>query len=86
MRYNNEIKEFIIENFLFGDGKDFTDATNFFNDGIVDSTGVLEIICFVEETYNIDIPDDDVTLNNFSSVSTVNTYINNRLAQNHSNN
>lgn len=71
MDYKKEIKEFIIENFLFGEKGEFEDTTNIFQKGIVDSTGVLEIICFIEETYNITIEDEEVTHNNFSSIENI---------------
>ena len=82
MEHKKEIHEFIVENFLFGDGKDFTDSTDFFKGGIVDSTGILEIMCFIEETHDIIIHDDDVILDNFSSVNSINNYLENRLAEN----
>ena len=82
MKYKKEIHEFIIENFLFGDGKDLTDSTDFFNGGIVDSTGILEIMCFIEETYDLVIPDDDVVLDNFSSVNSVSNYLEENLTEN----
>ena len=80
MTHKTEIQEFIIENFLFGDGKDLKEDTNFFEKGIVDSTGVLEIICFLEETYDITIDDDDVTQKNFATVNNVDNYLLQRLS------
>lgn len=82
MSKEHEIQEFIIENFLFGDGKDFNADTNVFDKGIVDSTGVLEILSFLEETYDIIIEDDDVTQSNFSTVKNISNYLKNRLSSN----
>jgi acyl carrier protein len=81
MSKNADIHEFIVENFLFGDGKDFTPDTNLFDKGIVDSTGVLEILSYIEETFNIVIDDDDVTQSNFSSVNNISNYLQNRLSE-----
>jgi len=81
MNKKAEIREFIVENFLFGDGKDFNDDTNVFDKGIVDSTGVLEILCYIEETYDIVIDDDDITISNFSSLNNISNYIQNRLSK-----
>ncbi len=39
-----KIREFIIENFLFGEDNDLKDDTSFLEEGIIDSTGVLELI------------------------------------------
>ena len=45
-----EIRQFIIEAFLFGDESDpFEDSDSFMQKGIIDSTGVLELISFLEE-------------------------------------
>ena len=75
MDYKKDIEEFIVENFLFGEKNELKEETNFFDKGIVDSTGVLELICFIEESYDITIDDEEVTQKNFSSISNVNNYL-----------
>ena len=75
MEYNENIKEFVIENFLFGEGDKLNDNTNFFEESIIDSTGILELVCFVEETYNLTISDDEIVEQNFSSVNNVTTFV-----------
>lgn len=81
MDYRKEIKEFIVENFLFGEESELNYDTDFYNSGIVDSTGVLEIICFLEENYPTIIEDDEVTQQNFSSINSVNSYLQKKLSQ-----
>lgn len=78
MDYKKEIKEFIIENFLFGEKGQFDEKTDIFEKRIVDSTGVLEIICFIEESYNLTIDDDEVTLNNFSNIENIARFLQNK--------
>lgn len=56
------ISEFIREKFEIGDDPDFTNDVHLFNEGFVDSFGAVEIIHFVEETYNIEITQRDITL------------------------
>ena len=75
MEYHENIKEFVIENFLFGEGDKLNDNTNFFEESIIDSTGILELVCFVEETYNLAISDDEIVEQNFSSVNNVTTFV-----------
>lgn len=75
MTYKKDIEEFIVENFLFGEKNGLTETTNFFDKGIVDSTGVLELICFLEETYDLTIDDEEVTQKNFSSIFNVNNFL-----------
>lgn len=75
MNVKEEIFEFIVENFLFGEENDFKSDTNVFDKGIVDSTGVLEILSYLEDTYDIVVEDDDVTQSNFSSVDNISSYL-----------
>ncbi len=56
------ISEFIREKFDIYDDPDFTNDVHLFNEGFVDSFGAVEIIHFVEETYNIEITQRDITL------------------------
>ena len=79
MDYKKEIEEFIVENFLFGEKNGFAEETDFFDKGIVDSTGVLELILFIEEQFELTIDDEEVTQKNFSSVANINAFLNNKL-------
>ena len=54
-----KIKSFIIENFLFGDAEGLEDNTSFLDAGIVDSTGILELVDFLDDEFNIEISDDE---------------------------
>ncbi len=56
------ISAFIREKFEIYDDPDFTNDVHLFNEGFVDSFGAVEIIHFVEETYNIEITQRDITL------------------------
>lgn len=65
-----EIRQFIVENFLFGeeDGQLSNDAS-FLERGIIDSTGVLELVAFLEEKYRIKINDDELVPANLDSIN-----------------
>lgn len=69
------VHEFIVENFLFGDGEQLTNETSFLDSGIIDSTGILELITFLEETYNITIEDDELIPENLDSLNSVAKFI-----------
>ena len=79
MNHVSGIREFIIENFLYGEDADLDDDVHFYESGIVDSTGMLEIVAFVENTYNITVHDDEVIPENFSSVNAINQYLQKKL-------
>jgi len=73
------IKSFIIENFLFGDEGKLKDDTDFFNTGIIDSTGILEIVGFIESSMPVKVKDDELVIKNFSSLNNITTYLNLKL-------
>ena len=79
MENMTKVREFIVENFLFGDGDEFKNDTPFFENGIVDSTGILEIISFLEETFQINIEDEELIPENFSTVQTIDKYLSSKL-------
>jgi len=75
-----EIREFVVGNFLFGqDAESLTDDESFLDSGIIDSTGVLELVSFLESHYNITIADDEVVPDNLDSVSKVSSFLQRKL-------
>jgi acyl carrier protein len=74
----NIIREFIIENFLFGNSERLSSGTNLFEEGIVDSTGIIELISFIETTFNISINDEELITDNFSSLDSISGFISNK--------
>ena len=65
-----EMRQFIVDNFLFGDKESkFSDDDSFLERGIVDSTGVLELVAFLEEKYRIKIKDSELVPENLDSIS-----------------
>ncbi|MCJ7824072.1 MAG: acyl carrier protein [Anaerolineales bacterium] len=70
------IRTCILENFLFtdDDGQLQNDAS-FLEEGIVDSTGVLELVMFVEETFSITVEDEEILPENLDSVTQLARYV-----------
>lgn len=66
-----EIRTFVVQNFLFGQGQEFDDGTSFLENGIVDSTGVLELVAHLEETYDVKVNDDELTPDNLDSIEAI---------------
>ena len=64
----SRIKKFIVENFLFGNDNGLKDDTSFLDEGIIDSTGVLELIGFIEETFSVQVEDDELVPENLDSI------------------
>lgn len=75
------VKEFIIENFLFGEEEQLKLDTDFFEKGIIDSTGVIEIVSFLEETFNVSVEDDELIPENLSSLNNIDAFLKKKLSQ-----
>ncbi|MBU0755640.1 MAG: acyl carrier protein [Planctomycetes bacterium] len=70
------IRKFIVDNFLFGQEDDqLTSEISLLQSGTIDSTGVLELVMFVEETYGIKIEDDELLPENLDSIRNVAEFV-----------
>lgn len=70
--YAAEIKAFIVSNFLFGqDGSGLTEEQSFLETGVIDSTGLLELVSFVEQKYGISIGDRELVPENLDSLRNI---------------
>lgn len=63
-----DIQSFIIDNFLYGRSVELTPDESLLELGLIDSTGVLELVTFLESQYAIQIYDEEVVPNNFDSL------------------
>ena len=75
----DKIKEFIIENFLFGEAEGLKDDTSFLDEGIIDSTGILELVNFLEEEFEISVDDEELVPENLDSINNVAAYLEKKL-------
>jgi len=75
MDNSSKIRQFIVENFLFGDGQVLKDDTSFMQEGIIDSTGILELVFFLEETFGVSVEDDELVPENFDSLKRIVKYL-----------
>jgi len=70
-----KIRGFIVENFLFGNDDGLSDESSFLEEGIIDSTGVLELVNFLEEEFGITVDDEDLIPENLDSINNVVNYL-----------
>jgi acyl carrier protein len=75
------IRQFIIDNFLFGDADSLEDDSSFLDEGIIDSTGVLELVNFLEESFSISIGDEELVPENLDSVNKVAKFVDKKKVQ-----
>ncbi|MBI5307183.1 MAG: acyl carrier protein [Planctomycetes bacterium] len=74
------INEFILENFLFSSDPGSIDGnTSFLEMAIVDSTGILEIVSFLEETFGIKVEDEEIIPENLDSIQKLVAYTKKKL-------
>jgi acyl carrier protein len=74
----HELRSFIVDNFLFGEQSApfaFSDDDSFQERGIVDSTGILELVCHLQEQYAIEIADDELVPDNLDSLAKVARFV-----------
>ncbi|HEY1266363.1 MAG TPA: acyl carrier protein [Candidatus Binatia bacterium] len=66
----NVLRQFITDNFLFGlQGQTFSDDDSLLERRIIDSTGVLELIAFLDATFGIKVHDDELLPENLDSIN-----------------
>ncbi len=75
MDYAEQISNFVVNNFLFGDRSRLQNDTSFLDSGIIDSTGILEVITFMEETFGTKVNDDELLPENLDSVDNIVSFI-----------
>ena len=78
MRMNDisaKIRSYIVTTFLFGDGSKLDDETSFLENSILDSTGMLELINYVEQQFAISIDPMELIPDNLDSVKNVAAFI-----------
>ncbi|MBN2217211.1 MAG: acyl carrier protein [Pirellulales bacterium] len=71
----DSLKAFIKENFLFGREPDFSDDDSFLDMGLIDSTGVLELVNYLEETHGVKIEDEELVPENLDSINLIVRFI-----------
>ena len=76
MSIESTIRNFILENYLFTDDQnELNSSDSFLEQGIIDSTGVLEVILFLEEEFNINVGEDEMIPENLDSVNNLVSFI-----------
>ncbi len=76
MDIKKQIRQYLAENFLFSDdGFTLDDNASFLEEEVVDSTGVMELVLFVEDNFGLTVADEEIVPDNFDSVNQLAAYI-----------
>jgi acyl carrier protein len=81
-RISSAVKDFVVTNFLFGRNTELSDEASFLENGIVDSTGVLELVGFLEEHFGIVVADRELLPENLDSIQSVVRFVGRKLEEN----
>jgi acyl carrier protein len=68
---SHSVREFIVENFLLGNDNGFAGNESLLESGIVDSTGIMQVVAFLEETFSIVIADEDMVADNLETIERI---------------
>jgi acyl carrier protein len=72
---SGEIRQFIADRFLFGDDKTLGDDDSLLEAGIIDSTGILELINHLEGRYGIKVNDDELVPENLDTIAGIAAFL-----------
>ena len=79
MTREQEIRGYIVENFLLGEDDGFADSDSLLESGVVDSTGVLELVVFLETNFEIEVQDEDLVPENLDTIRDLASFVERKL-------
>jgi acyl carrier protein len=78
----NKVRNFIEENFLFRDDRStLADDDSLLDAGVIDSTGILELVAFLETEFEFRMADADIVPANLDSIKAIAAYVEGRVAK-----
>ena len=81
MEITEQIRTYILQNILLGSAeKTLADDDSFLEKGLIDSTGILELVSFVEDEFGIEVGDEELIPDNFDSVGKLAVYVQSKRA------
>lgn len=76
METKDQVRNYIIENFLFGDAEPLaSDGMSLLDEGIIDSVGVMELVAFLEQDFGLAVADEELIPENLDSVDNLVAFI-----------
>jgi acyl carrier protein len=73
--FASETRNFIVNNYLMGKAGSLTGDSSFLELGVIDSTGMLELVSYLENTYGIRIADEELIPDNLDSINNIADYL-----------
>ena len=80
MEIQEQIRQYVLESFMYSDdASELANDLSLIDSGIMDSTGVLELVGFIEESFDVQVDDTELVPENFDSVNRITAYIQRKL-------
>jgi acyl carrier protein len=76
----DQVRQFITTNFYVPDAAALEDSTSFLDKGIIDSTGVLEVVSFIEQEFGVTVEDAEMVPENLDSIGNIVAYVDRKRA------
>jgi acyl carrier protein len=80
MTAEQEVRRYLVDNFLFGDDGGLTSSQSLLGSGVIDSTGVMELVMFLQKTFEIEVADQDLVPENLDTIESISRFVNRKLA------
>lgn len=74
------LRAFLVDHFLFGDDNGMSDGDSLLELGVLDSTGVLELVAHLEKSYGIKVEDDELVPENLDSIENLVRFVESKRA------
>ena len=82
-KIKNTIRTYVKDNFLFGfSDEDLHDDTSFLEIGVLDSTGIMEMVTFIEREFGISVLDEEMVSENLDSINLIANFVSKKLTLN----
>jgi acyl carrier protein len=75
MDIKNAVRQFIVKHFYVANPGSLSDEVSLLENGIIDSTGVLEVITFIEGTFGVAVEDDEMLPDNLDSIARIAAFV-----------
>jgi acyl carrier protein len=69
------VREFILKEFLFDETKELDDQQSLLESGVIDSTGVLDLIGYLQQRFSVEFHDNELVAQNFDSVQRITEFL-----------
>lgn len=75
MELKDQVRHFVLTNFYVADPKALRDDASLLESGVIDSTGVLEVISFLEGTFELSVEEAEMVPDNLDSIQAITEYV-----------